>query len=48
MKTETYIANGKHFASFEAVAEYADANGWRIANTETLRKGVYLVTLNSK
>lgn len=47
MKKETYIANGKHFHSYEKVVEYAKQNSLRVSNTETIRPGVYLITLNS-
>jgi hypothetical protein len=48
MKTkERYIANGKIFASYEEVEQYAKEQGLRITNTETIRKNVYLITLNS-
>jgi len=49
-----FIANGKWFISLKDVEEYADKNGWRIANTEYYRgpKNNYnkrcLVTLNAK
>ena len=47
MKTkERYITNGTIFSSYEEVEEYASKLGMRITNTETIRKGVYLITLN--
>lgn len=45
-KTKKYIANGFYFVSFEAVEEYAAMNGLRIANTETIRRNTYIITLN--
>jgi hypothetical protein len=49
MKTakEKYIANGQTFSSYEDVVKYAASISCRVANTETIRKGVYLITLNS-
>lgn len=47
MKKVKYIINGKSFADFEAAEAYAKENGWRITNTETLRKGVCLLTVTS-
>ena len=47
MKKETYIANGKHFRTYEDVVKYAEKNLLRVSNTETIRPGVYLITLNS-
>lgn len=44
--TEKYIANGSTFQSYEEVEEYAKQLGLRITNTETIKKGVYLITLN--
>jgi hypothetical protein len=46
-KIEKYIANGKYFTSYEDVENYAKANGYRITNTETIRKNVYLISLSS-
>lgn len=47
MKTKgKYIADGKHFESYEKVENYAKELGMRITNTETIRKGVYLISLN--
>lgn len=46
MKTEKYIADGIIFHSYGEVETYAKLNGYRVTNTETLRKGVYLITLN--
>jgi hypothetical protein len=47
MKKERYICNGRTFTSFEQVEEYAHSLGMRVTNTQTLRKGVYLITINS-
>lgn len=41
----TYIANGKHFKSLQAVEDYAREHKCRISNTETIAKGVHLITL---
>lgn len=46
MKTETYIADGKRFKTYEEVCEYAEKLGLRITNTETIRKNTYLISLN--
>lgn len=43
---EKYIANGKSFNSYEEVVSYAAWLELRITNTETIRKGVYLISLN--
>lgn len=48
MKKDVFIANGRRFSSYEDVERYARENGLRIANTEIIRKGVHLITLNSK
>lgn len=48
MKTkEKYIADGKFFASYEEVEQYAKEKGLRITNTETIKKNVFLISLNS-
>ncbi len=47
MKKEKYICNGRTFYSMEEVEAYAKANGWRVVNTETLRKGVYLIDVRT-
>lgn len=43
---EKYIANGRHFSTYEEAETYAGTLGLRITNTETIRKGVYLLTLS--
>lgn len=48
MKKEKYICNGKTFASYEDVMDYCDKRGFRITNTTTMRKGVYLIDVTSK
>lgn len=47
MKKETYICNGKYFASFTEVEQYAASINCRVSNTETLKKGIYLISLQS-
>ena len=47
MKKETYIANGQRFHTYEDMIKYAEKNLLRVSNTETIRPGVYLITLNS-
>jgi len=47
-QSERYIANGLKFNSFEEVEKYANENNYRISNTETIRKGIYLIYLNNK
>lgn len=47
MKKETYIADGSKFKSMEEVEAYAKKKGLRVVNTETIRKGVYLIDLRT-
>lgn len=50
-KRNIYKADGKTFNSFEEVEQYAKNSGYRIVNTETIkRKGanIYLIDLRSK
>ncbi len=47
MKKEIYIANGKHFNSYEDVVNYAASINCRVANTQTIKRNVYLITLNA-
>jgi hypothetical protein len=47
-KKERFIANGMFFPSHEAVEEYARLNDYRISNTQTIRRGTFLVTLQIK
>jgi hypothetical protein len=44
---ERYICNGRTFATFEEVEQYAASLGMRVTNTQTIRKGIYLITINS-
>jgi len=46
MKAEIYVADGRRFKSFEEVLTYASSIGLRVVNTETIRKGVHLITLS--
>lgn len=41
----TYIANGRHFKSMQKVEDYAKENNWIVQKTETLAKGIHLITL---
>lgn len=43
---DRYLANGRMFNSLEEVESYASENGWRITNTEIIRKGLNLISLN--
>jgi hypothetical protein len=45
MKKETFICNGRHFKTYEEAEAYATGIGYRISNTERLRKNVVLITL---
>lgn len=45
MKKETYIADGRKFQTMEQVEAYAKSKGFRVVNTETLRKAVYVIDL---
>lgn len=45
MKTETYIADGRKFKTMEEVEAYAKSKGYRVVNTETIRKGTYVIDL---
>ena len=42
---EKYICNGKTFASYENVVEYAASINCRVTNTTTIKKNTYLITL---
>jgi hypothetical protein len=44
---ETYIVNGRKFRSYDNVIKYCEENNYRITNTETIKKGVYLITVTS-
>lgn len=46
-KKEKYLCNGKTFNSHTEVVKYCEENGWRVASTETIRRGVYLITVNA-
>lgn len=45
---EKYICNGKHFPSYEEVMEYCDKRAFRITNTTTIGKGIFLIDVTSK
>lgn len=47
MKKEIYIADGRKFKSMEEVEAYAKSKNLRVVNTETIRKGVYLIDLRT-
>jgi len=40
---EVYICDGRKFKTYEEVIYYCEANKFRVTNTQTLRKGVYLI-----
>ena len=44
---ETYIANGKKFASYEEVVEYAKKHSLRITNTKKAENNTHLIELTS-
>ena len=48
MKTkEKFIVNGKIFNTYEEVVEYNKLFNFRVTNTETIKKGVYLISVTS-
>lgn len=47
MKTETYIVDGRKFKSYDEVIEYCEKNNFRVTNTETIYKGIYLITVTT-
>jgi hypothetical protein len=47
MKQEQFILNGRKFKSYDLAVEYAANRGWRITNTQTIGKGIYLLTVSS-
>lgn len=44
---EKYIVNGQTFKSYDEVVSYCEKNNFRVTNTETIRKNVFLITVNS-
>lgn len=40
-----YICNGKIFRSYDDVVTYAASINCRVSNTQTIKKGTYLITL---
>lgn len=46
MKKETYICNGRNFYSYDECVNYAASINCRVSNTQTVKKGVYLITLS--
>lgn len=44
---EIYIVNGRKFSDFESALTYCESKNFRITKTETIRKGVYLITVSS-
>ena len=47
VKKERYIVNGVFFPSYEDVVSYNEANRFRVVSTQTVRPGVYLVSVAS-
>lgn len=45
---EKYICNGKHFSSYDEVVEYCEKRAFRITNTTTIGKGIFLIDVSSK
>lgn len=44
---EKYIVNGQTFKSYDEVITYCEQHNFRVTNTETIRKNVYLITVSS-
>ena len=42
---EKYIANGNIFHSYEDVIDYCKENGYRVTNTETVKKNTYVISI---
>lgn len=42
---ETYICDGIRFKTYDEVLTYCEKNYFKIVNTQTLHKGVYLITV---
>lgn len=47
LKKKKYIVNGIIFKTFEEVETFTKENGYRITNTETIKKDVYLISITS-
>lgn len=43
-----YICNGKTMYSYEEVLDYCGKHKFRITNTETIARGVHLISVSSK
>lgn len=42
---EKYIVNGEIFNSYKDVVDYCSKNGYRVTNTETVRKNTYVISI---
>jgi hypothetical protein len=49
MKTinKKYLCNGRSFVSYGDVIAYCELNNFRVTNTQTVKHGVYLITVTS-
>lgn len=47
LKKESYIVNGKTFSSYDEVIDYCKENNYHIQQTQTVKKGKFLIFVNS-
>lgn len=44
---ETYLVNGRKFASYDEVIAYCQQNNFRVTNTQTIGKNTYVISITN-